>query len=266
MMSLSAATLPFGKYQTGRSLLHRLDPRTKLFNLMWLLIALVWITKWRQLVLLGLPILAGVGCSGSSRKTIWRDVLSLKLFYVITILGHIIFPRSTLDNADWQFTLNTADLIQGVFFAVKIALIGLLAGALNRTTHPSQWGEALETLIPSHTHFARRLGRPALVFGLALRALPTLLMEAERIRMAQIGRGLCIEGGLFRRARNLQPLLTPLLSSAFHYGGQTTAAMLSRGYNPDQPRTSLYPLKMARMDWVVSALTFLLSLWCILPS
>ncbi len=252
--------LPFRKYQYGNSRIHKLDPRTKLFGLIIILMAIVWVREWYQLGVLITIVILGIIFSNSKFKQVLRDILSFKLFYIITILIHIIFPYKNVNCGDTQRLVYSLGLMQGIFFAVKIAVIGLLAGLLNRTTPSSEWAVAVETLVPSHTRLARLLRHPAIVFGLALRMLPTLLQEAERIRWSQIGRGLQIKGGFKNRIKSLPPLILPLLTSSFHHFEQITTAMLSRGFNPTRPRVYMYPLKMTLLDWVVLLLILILSI------
>jgi len=251
-------TIAFGTFVQGRSTLHSLDPRTKLLGGAAVMLGAVLTQSWLGLIAPGMVALGAVIAADYRTKELLRDVWSLRFFYLLTILLHLLFDRQGEPlGRVLNLTVTTGGLNAGFFFSAKIALLALLAGVVNRTTHPAAWSKGIESLLPSRGKVGRWLGRPGLTFGLALRMLPTMLGEAARIRTAQKARGLDLtKGGAVGRVRNLLPLLAPLLTATFRRADLMSDAMQARGFILDQPRSSYRPLRFAAADWIALAVCF----------
>lgn len=182
-----------------------------------------------------------------------RDIWNFRFFYFFTILIHLLFDRGgeTLLHFS-KIEITSFGFISGFFFSIKIAIIVLLGGLFTRSTHPADLSKGIESMLPVNGAFARRLGRPGIVVGIALRTLPTILVEAERIRNAQIARGYRIQsGGLLNTIKNLMPLIGPLLTATLRRGDSIHDAMVSRGFTLDQDRTVYLKIRMKSSDWYI---------------
>lgn len=234
---------PFGKYTAGSSTLHRLDPRAKLLGTALLVCSAVLTDSWTGLFILSGTVVFAMLCAKMQVKEAVRDLWSLKFLFLFTLLLHILLGGG---DAGFRMPLGMRislhGLEKGLFFSVKIGLMILLLGPVMRTTHPSAWTKALERNRNHRGTAGRMLAGFALSLGLAIRFLPMLLAEAERIRWAQIGRGLKTGGNPVERARSFIPLLAPLIGSSFHRAELITNAMHTRGFQLDRPR-SIYRIQ-----------------------
>ncbi len=251
---ISTFDIPIGAFQPGSSHLHRIDPRAKISVFAAMLIGIVLTNTWNGLLLTAI-ISVAAALSTEKAARIGRDVSGFRFFYFFTIFMHLIFDRG--GNTLFQFgkfEVTTFGIIAGIFFSLKIALIAMLGGLFSRTTHPADLSKSLGIMLPSRGPIARLLGRPGIVVGLALRMLPTILAEAERIRTAQLARGLKLtEGGLIKRTKNLLPLIGPLLTATLKRGDAIHAAMSARGFVLDRDRTTFLELRMKFSDWSILA-------------
>ncbi len=248
----STFEIPIGAFQPGSTILHGIDPRAKILTLSAVLMGIVLTDNWRGLLWITLfSIVTALMTEKTAR--LMHDVWSFRIFFFFTILMHLLFDRGGTPLLHiYKFEVTSAGLNDGIFFSVKIGLMAMLGGLFSRTTHPSDLSKGIELLLPSNGRVARFFGRPGIVIGLALRMLPTILAEAERIRTAQIARGLKLtKGGIFKRIRSLMPLIGPLLTATLRRGDIIHRAMISRGFALDQKRTPYITLRMNFTDWGV---------------
>lgn len=245
--------VPFGNYQSGAALLHRLDPRTKIIGISVLVSFALIASDWIRLLPLGLVTVLAVICSGTNTRTLLRDIRSLTLFYILTVVLHsFLTPGEPLIKLPLGLTITLDGISKGFFFSVKIVLLATLFGPLMRTTHPAEWGRAIDGIFTGSTLIGRVFRRLSIILGLAMRFLPTLVREAERIRWAQVGRGLQLNGNIIHRVKSLIPLIMPLLAESIRKAEQVTLAMQARGFNLDAPRSDYKPLKMKAIDIAAS--------------
>jgi len=236
------------------------DPRTKIVGLAIVLLGIVLTDTWS-----GLSVIVTGSFTAlihySDLKQLLRDGWSFRLFYIFTFLMHLIFDHSgTTVFSILNWDLTTGGILAGAFFSIKIAMMVLLGGLFSRSTHPADLSRGMEQLFPSSGLIGRISGRPGIVVGLALRMLPTIMAESERIRTAQIARGLKVtRNGFLADIRGYMPLMGPLLNATMRKADSIHAAMVCRGYNLDKPRKSLFQLKMAYFDWLAITGIFVLS-------
>lgn len=238
----------FGHFTPGESGLHKLDPRAKMISAMVLTVAAVLVQHWTGLAILALPVVIAVAAGWWRPEWLWRDIRALWLFYLLTVVIHLIVGGGIRWNAAFRSDACLTALSRGAFFSGRIALLAVAAGMMLRTTHPADWVRAMETAVPQRGFLALPLRRLALVFGLAVRFLPLTLAEAERIRTAQLNRGLEVGGGLIQRVRSLIPLAVPLVAGTLDKADGITTALIVRGYDLHKPRTCYQPLKLGWRD------------------
>ena len=239
---------PFARFIPGGSPLHLIDPRVKLAGAAVVITSGLLAGRWTGLFAIAMAVVATALAARASWRDAARDVWALRYLYVVTIVLHSILSRGEpLLRLPAGVVISGEGILRGCFFSVKIALLAVLIGLLLRTTHPASLVAALESL-PVLGGKSGAPGRLALTLGLAVRFLPTIFTEAERIRWAQIGRGLDVTGGPVRRARSLAPLLLPLVASSLDRVDTITTAMQARGYRLDAPRTRYRPLKLQIRD------------------
>lgn len=201
------------------------------------------------MVLVSLAIAISLG----NLPRLFRDAWSFRFFYFFTILMHLIFDRGGETLLSFYFLkVTSVGVVAGFFFSIKIAIIVTLGGLFTRSTHPAALSKGVEGLLPTNGTVARRLGRPGIVVGVAMRMLPTILAESDRIRTAQIARGLKVKSsGVRNSIKNLLPLIGPLITATLRRGDTVHAAMVSRGFSLDQDRSQFIQLQMRAFDWIV---------------
>lgn len=244
-----------GQFFPGDSFLYRLDPRTKLI-LTIALIVLVFITK--RFVGFALIFLFVLWCAVSTRIGLKYMLKGLKpLFFIIALTfalnlflmkdGEVIFRLAFI-------RITSGGLRMALFMAVRLILLVLCSQILTLTTSPIALTDGLETLMRP----LGRIGFPAheisMMMSIALRFIPTLMEETNKIKRAQMARGADFESGrLIARAKAMVPLLVPLFVSAFRRADELAMAMEARCYRGGQGRTKLKQLRFGWRDGVSAA-------------
>lgn len=232
--------LALGRYVPLDTPVHRLDPRTKIVAFALLLAALFLAPlKGRIVLALGIALVAGVARLPVRR--LGGGALALAWILVLTVAYHLL--RLGLWGRDWSAGAATAA-------GAVLQLVGmlLLAALLTHATEPVRLADGLASLLG----FLERVRVPvrdlALVLTLALRFLPTVLEEAQRIVWAQEARGARFEGGPMARGRRLLPLAVPLVAGCLRRADTLALAMDARGYRSGGARSCLEPLVFRRVD------------------
>lgn len=255
---LSDITL--GQYFPGNSFIHRLDPRTKILAVIIYIIAIFLAVK--PIAYVALVAFAAIVILISkvpwllvfkSLKPIWIIVVLTMLIHMFTAPGeHIVFS--------WKFLSVTAEGIDmGVKMAVRLILLLLFSSVLTFTTSPIVLTDGIENLLNPF----KKLGVPAhelaMMMTIALRFIPTLLDETDRIMKAQTARGADFSSGnLLQRMKNMLPLLIPLFISAFRRADELAVAMEARCYRGGEGRTRMHELAYAGRDYISLLLIMLL--------
>lgn len=249
MAALQDITL--GRYVALDSPIHRLDPRTKFVGTIALMITALSSHSFLALFIFAALLALAIPLS---RLPIGMILANLRVFvwlFTFTFGLHAFLTPGptlwTLPPTDW--TISAEGLRMGSFFCLRLATVVVSAALMTLTTSPMQLTNGLEHLFAP----AKRIGVPvaelALMISIALRFIPVLVDEAERLRKAQVARGAEFGGHPIRRARSLLPLLIPLFVSAFERADRLALAMESRGYQPGVPRTYYHQLSFQRGDF-----------------
>ena len=250
-MALKDITL--GQYFPGNSLVHRLDPRTKLMAVMLYIIAL-FLCKWFvtyavMFLVLGLSI----AVSQVPLKSIVRGLRPILFIAVFTAILNLFYtPGEHVLFQVWILTVTLEGVFNAFFMVVRIMM--LIAGTflLTYTTSPILLTDALESLLGPLKKVHVPVHELAMMMSIALRFIPTLIEETDKIMSAQRARGADFEsGGLLQRAKALIPLLVPLFISAFRRADELAVAMECRCYHGGEGRTRLRQLRYQGADWAV---------------
>ncbi len=244
-----------GQYFPGDSFLYRLDPRTKLI-LTLALIILVFISK--TFTGFALVFLFVLWCAFSTKiglKYMLKGLKPLFLIIALTFVLNLLLMKDGAELVHWGILrITEGGLRTAVFMAVRLILLVLTSQVLTLTTSPIALTDGLETLMRPLS----RIGFPAheisMMMSIALRFIPTLMEETEKIRRAQMARGADFESGnLLQRAKAMVPLLVPLFVSAFRRADELAMAMEARCYRGGEGRTKLKQLQFHRQDAVAAA-------------
>lgn len=260
--------ITLGQFVAGNSIVHRLDPRTKI-GIMILYIVMTFLVK--QLYFLAIPLaflLMGLLLSRISLRYIWTSLKPVRVLLIFMFFLNLIFTKGEtvlLDLKFWKLTLEA--LLQSVFLTVRIVLLVAGASMLTLTTSPIALTDGIERLLAplKVLHFPSH--ELAMMMTIALRFIPTLMDESDKIRSAQMARGADFESGnLITRVKSLIPILIPLFVSSFRKADDLAIAMESRCYHGGDGRTRMHQLKFALPDLfaVLITLSFIAALVLIL--
>ena len=260
------SNITLGQYYPVDSRVHRLDPRTKLILSIVFIVAVFLAKTWVGYGLLFSFIVLAARLSNVPLKMLFRGLKSLKWILIITFLLNLFFtPGDTVWVSFWVIRITKEAFFQALFYSLRLVFLVIGTSLLTLTTSPVALADAMEILLSplKVIHFpAHEL---AMMMTIALRFVPTLLEEADKIMKAQMARGADFESGnLITRAKAMVPLLVPLFVSAFRRASDLAMAMESRCYHGGEGRTRLRVLKFTRNDGiaclVVAALVALLIL------
>jgi energy-coupling factor transport system permease protein len=252
-----SADITLGQFLPGNSAVHRLDPRTKIF-LMIVYIVVIFLVKTLWVFLL--PTLLLVFMFALARVPASYFFSSLKpmrwLLIFMFVINIFATPGENVLLQWWIFRFTSEAVQQAVFMTFRLILLVAGTSILTLTTSPISLTDGLEKLLSP----LRKLHFPAhelaMMMTIALRFIPTLLEETDRIQKAQMARGADFESGnLIQRAKSMIPILVPLFVSAFRRADELAMAMESRCYHGGEGRTRMRELKMHYGD-LVAALVF----------
>ena len=252
-MALKDITL--GQYFPGKTPIHRLDPRTKILLTLYYIVALFLADFLLTYALLFLALAAGIAISKVGVRNIMRGMKPVVLIVVITTLLNLFYTPGT-PLVTIGFLKVTAEGIWAAFF-MTVRILMLIAGTflLTYTTSPILLTDGIESLLSPLKKLHAPVHELAMMMSIALRFIPTLIEETDKIMSAQRARGADFESGnLIQRAKALIPLLVPLFISAFRRADELAVAMECRCYHGGEGRTRLRQLKYRRADWAVIVL------------
>lgn len=261
-------TFSFGQYVPVDSVIHRLDPRTKILATLVLAVVVFVTRSFADLaayaLLLALVILAARISVGYVVRGL-RPVFWLLAFTVVLQIffgpegGHAVFHRGPI-------TITRENLTLGLFYGARLALLIVATTLMTFTTSPVELTDGLERLLRPF----RRIGVPAhelaLMMTIALRFIPTLIEETDKIMKAQMARGADFtQGSIARRARALVPLLVPLFVGAFRRAESLALAMEARCYRGGDQRTRMTELVLRPRDYAAFAVLALVAVLFAVP-
>lgn len=251
--------ITIGQYVKGDSILHRLDPRTKIFGMLAIMVALFFVNNWIGLVYAAVVVFAVLFASQVPLKFYIRGVKPLRWILLFTAAIQIFL---TPGEIIWQWGILhiTAEGVRlAIFMCVRLVLLVMTTSVLTLTTTPIVLTDAVENLLSPF----KRIGVPAhelaMMMTIALRFIPLLADETEKIMAAQKARGAAFdEGGLMDRARAFLPILVPLFLSAINRASELAMAMEARCYHGGEGRTRLHELHYENRDRVAGILVALI--------
>ncbi len=262
--------LPLGVYIPGASLLHRLQARTKIILMVWLVVLLFLANRraWHiapYVVTLALLLLA-VGLSGIRPGYIFRRMRLLLLLVVLAdILALLFTPGDTTLSTFGPLVISSDGAWFVVGFSSIFLLVFLAAQLLALTTSPVALAEGIALLLRPLRRWHVPADELALMTLVALRFLPLLVDEADQLIKAQQARGAQFtRGSLRKRGRTLLALLVPMLRGALRRADELAVALESRGYALGGEQTPLYETRLRRLDFATLALVMLPTLAALL--
>lgn len=244
--------ITLGQYFPGNTVAHRLDPRTKI-----LLVTLYIIALFSAKGLLGYMVMAAtlavcVKISKVGFKSLVRGLKPLVVIIAFTGILNIFFTPAETYLLEWGILRISEKGIQNaLFMVVRIMLLVMGTFLMTYTTSPIRLTDGLESLLGPLKRLRVPVHELAMMMAIALRFIPTLIEETDKIMSAQKARGADFESGnIFQKAKALVPILVPLFISAFRRADELATAMECRCYHGGEGRTKLHVLKYQRRDYV----------------
>ena len=248
--------ITLGQYYPVDSPVHRLDPRMKLILTIAFIVSVFLAQSFVGYILLLGFILLVSRVSKVPVRMLLKGLKPLRIIIILTFLLNLFFTSGdTVWVEFWIIRITKEAFLQALFYSLRLVFLVAGTSLLTLTTSPIALSDGLEMLLTplKKIHFpAHEL---AMMMTIALRFIPTLLEETDKIMKAQMARGADFESGnLISRAKSMVPLLVPLFVSAFRRAGDLAMAMESRCYHGGEGRTRLRTLKITRNDWLAFAL------------
>ena len=244
--------ITIGQYFPGNSLIHKLDARMKI-ALTVILMASVFISKNAYGLALSVAITAfTVLLSRVNLKVIFKGVKPIIIIVLITALLNLFYGTGEPIAQFWIFRITEKGIISAVLMSFRVILLVLIGLMLTYTTTPTRLTDAIEALLkPLHTLFKLDIHSLAMTMTIALRFIPTLVEEVDKIMSAQKSRGADMEsGGLLKRVKAIVPVLIPLFVSSFRRAGELAEAMDCRCYRGGEGRTKMNRMHLVARDYI----------------
>ncbi len=257
--------ITIGQYIPGNSFVHKLDPRTKILISLLFIISLFLIDKFVGYILVVAFIGAVIINSKVPPRFILKGLKPIIFLVILTSILNVFMIKGTPDTLIFKFgflSIYTQGVNTALFMALRLIFLVVGTSLLTLTTSPIELTDGIEILLrPIGKEMAHQL---AMMMTIALRFIPTLMDETDKIMKAQKARGADFEsGGIIQKAKNLVPLLVPLFISSFRRADELAMAMEARCYRGGSGRTRMKKLQFSNRDfiaWGIFAVLFIASI------
>ena len=247
--------ITLGQYYPGSSAVHRLDARTKIIATLIYIVALFVVKNFWGFLIAGAALFAVIGVSKVPVKFIFRGLTAVFMIIAFTFLINLFMVDGRV-LWQWKFLSITEEGVNRAFFmAVRLVLLIIGSSLMTLTTKPIELTDGLEKLMKPFSKIGVPSHEIALMMTIALRFIPTLMEETDKIIKAQQARGADFESGnLIRRAKALIPILIPLFISSFRIAQDLALAMEARCYHGGSGRTRMNQIRFHRGDAIAALL------------
>ena len=252
--------ITLGQYYPGNSFIHRLDPRTKILTTLLLIVAVFLANTAMGYGILCAMVLFIIAVSGLPFMLVLKSVKPLLFIILLTLALHALMGQGEHVLYQWKFiTVTEEGLRLGVKMAMRLILLLMISSILTFTTSPIILTDGIEALLRPFRVIGVPAHELAMMMTIALRFIPTLMEETDRIIKAQTARGADFSGGnLLVRAKNMLPILVPLFISAFRRADDLAIAMEARCYRGGEGRTRMHQLAYRSGDVLAFVFAFVM--------
>lgn len=247
--------ITLGQYYPEQSVIHRLDARTKILGTLLYIIEIFLVNSFAGFGLVILALWVLIGISRVPVRFIFKGLKAVVFIILLTfVLNLFMFDGTVLWH--WKFlTITYEGLYRSCFMALRLILLIIGTSMLTLTTKPMELTDGLEKLLKPFNRFGLPSHEIALMMSIALRFIPTLLEETDKIMKAQQARGADFESGnLIQRVKNMIPILIPLFVGSFRIAQDLALAMEARCYHGGVGRTRMKEIVFSRRDGVAGVL------------
>ena len=250
--------ITLGQYYPGDSVIHRLDARTKIIATLLYIVELFVVKNFWGLLIAAAALIAVVAASRVPLKFIFRGLTAVFLIIAFTFLINLFMVEGRV-LWHWKFlTITYEGVRRALYMAVRLILLIIGSSILTLTTKPIELTDGLEKIMKPFSRIGLPSHEIALMMTIALRFIPTLMEETDKIIKAQQARGADFESGnILQRAKSLIPILVPLFVSSFRIAQDLALAMEARCYHGGEGRTRMNEIRFHRGDAVAAVLMVL---------
>ncbi len=241
--------ITIGQYYPAKSILHRLDPRVKFVGTIAFLISLFVANSFWGYLLATAFLAAVIVLSKVPVKFMMKGLKPLFFIFILTMAFNLFLVPGKVVVQIWILKITEEGIRQAIKIGIRLIYLVMGSSVMTLTTTPNQLTDGLEKLMRPLNKIKVPVHEIAMMMSIALRFIPILMEETDKIMKAQIARGADFElGNLIKKAKNLIPLLVPLFISAFRRADDLAMAMEARCYHGGDHRTSMKPLKYQNRD------------------
>ena len=252
--------ITLGQYYPGTSIIHRLDPRVKLVGTLVFIISLFTFGSISAYIVATAVLVIVIRISEVPPKFMLKGLRAIFVLMLITALFNLFLTPGTVLVRFWKLTITQEGLRMAIHMAFRLSYLTIGSSVMTLTTTPNQLTDGLETGLRGLKKIHFPVHEVAMMMSIALRFIPILMDETDKIIRAQEARGADFDsGGIIKKAKALVPLLVPLFVAAFRRANDLAMAMEARGYHGGEGRTKMKSLVYKTRDYV-SYLLFVLYL------
>ena len=256
--------ITLGQYYQTDSVIHKLDPRVKLVATICFIVSLFVVKSWVGYAAAVIFLAVMIKLSNVPFRYMIKGMRAIVFILLITVVFNLFLtPGETLVSV-WKLTITKEGLQLAVMMAVRLSFLIIGSSVMTLTTTPNSLTDGMEKLMRPLKLFKVPVHEVAMMMSIALRFIPILLEETDKIMKAQIARGADFESGnLIKKAKAMVPLLVPLFISAFRRANDLAMAMEARCYRGGEHRTKMKPLKYVGRDRVAYGVLLVYFALCI---
>lgn len=241
--------ITLGQYYQSDSVIHRLDPRVKLITTIVFIISLFVADSAAGYAAAALFLIAVIKISKVPFKFMVKGMKAILFLLLLTVVFNLFLTPGEPLVTFWKLTITKEGLSTAAFMAVRLSFLIIGSSVMTLTTTPNNLTDGMEKLMRPLKLLHVPVHEVAMMMSIALRFIPILLEETDKIMKAQIARGADFESGnLIKKAKSLVPLLVPLFISAFRRANDLAMAMEARCYRGGEHRTKMKPLQYKKRD------------------
>ena len=245
--------ITLGQFFPGNTIVHRLDPRTKILAVVLYIVALFSADSVLTYAIVMVALTVSILVSKVPFRSLTKGLKPSIIIVIFTAVMNLFFTKGTPVCDVWLLRHITWEgLVAAVKMLLRIVMLIMGTFLLTYTTSPIALTDGLESLLGFLKKIKAPIHELSMMMSIALRFIPTLIEETDKIMSAQKARGADFESGnIFRRAKALVPILVPLFISAFRRADELATAMECRCYHGGEGRTALHVLRYEQADWLV---------------
>ena len=243
--------ITLGQYFPGDTVIHKLDPRTKILCMLLYVTGVFVASDLLAMAVVAVFFLCMVTLSAIKLSLLLKALRPLLVLFLLTAILNLFYTPGEVWVTVWRFHITREGFFRSVIFLSRISLMVMGTCLLTYTTSPMAFTHGLESLLAPLKKIRFPVHELSMIMSMALRFVPTLIEETEKIMKAQKARGANFEtGNIFRRAKALVPVFVPLFISAFRRADELAIAMEARCYHGGEGRTRLRELSMKGKDFL----------------